>query len=350
MDEATTKQKDSQRPTYLPISVSFQVVCITLSLIWFTLITHQRLFVFDAPERGPEIIQITPPIYQKFGGHASFANVGLLIERFTAFDMVNKLFLFTGYVWFKSNPGSLSLETLAQFSFAQGDILERSAPETQMIDNQLLSTIRVKVKFSSQLNYENFPFDDHTLRITLINNILSPEEMIFQSSEQDITVNTDPTEYGWHQLNLSVEPGYMEYAIDTHDKRAAQYHPAVTFAIDYERYGVRFILLIFLPLLIMFYIALLGFSLDASSAIRNGIGGVTGILGYRFVIDTLSPKVGYFMIADYIFFTILSAAMVTLIIHIITVYKIAFSIRAKQCVLVVLHLLVCGAATYFIFA
>lgn len=333
------------------VPITFQVLCVVISLMWFTFIINRRLAIFNPLEQGPEIVHITPPIYKDFGGFANFVTVGLFIDRFQVFDITNNNFIFSGYVWFKFLAGTVSTHNLEQFYFLQGDILERSAPEIQVIDQYVLVTFHVKVKFLSLLNYKDFPFDGHRIRISISHNNLSPEEVIFQSAERDMTIKSDETQAGWHRIDQDINTGYLESAIDTYDKRNTQYHPAVTFSVDYERYGIRFILSIFLPLLLIFYVALFGFSLDEGSALRNAVGGVTGILGYRFVIDNLSPKVGYFMISDYIFFLILTLTCFTLILFIITVFRrTTITVAAKEIILVVLHLIMNISSAYFFFA
>jgi hypothetical protein len=333
------------------VPIAFQVICIVLSLVWFTFVINRRLAIFTPHEQGPDLVHITPPIYKKFGGFGSFVTIGLFIDRFQTFDITNNAFVFTGYVWFKYLPGTVSIQDLEKFYFLQGDILERSTPETQVIDQYALTTFHVKVKFSSLLNYKDFPFDGHRIRISISHNNLSPEEVVFDSAERDMIVKSDETQMGWHKIDISVDTGFLESAIDSYDKRNTQYHPAVTFSIDYERTGVRFILSIFLPLLLIFYITLFGFSLDEGSALRNAVGGVTGILGYRFVIDNLSPKVGYFMISDDIFFLILTLTCCTLVLFIITVFrKATISIRGKAIILIILHLLINSLGAYFFFA
>ena len=182
------------------------------------------------------------------------------------------------------------MQNIGNFYFLQGDILERSAPETQVVGLDILTTFHIKVKFSSILSYKDFPFDGHRIRLSLSHNNLSPKEVIFQSADRDMVVNSDETANGWHKLDQAIDTGYLESAIESYSKQNTQYHPAVTFSIDYERYGARFILSIFLPLILIFYVTLFGFSLDEGSALRNAVGGVTGILGYRFVIDNFSPQ------------------------------------------------------------
>jgi hypothetical protein len=347
----STERPIQDESTANRVPITFQVICVAISLIWFIFIINRRLTYFNPLEQGPEIMHITPVVYQQFGGIGHFVTVGLFIDRFQTFDMTNNNFVFTGYVWFKYLAGTVSTNNLEKFYFLQGDILERSAPETQVIDQYLLTTFHVKVKFSSVLNYKDFPFDGHRIRITVSHNNLSPEEVIFESGERNMNVKGDQLQSGWHKIGEDIDTGYLESAIDVSDKRKTQYHPAVTFAIDYERYGIRLCILMFLPLLLIFYVTLFGYSLDDSSALRNALGGVTGVLGYRFVIDVLSPKVGYFMIADYIFFLMLTLICFNLVLFIVTLFKAAvITVRTKELILITLHLIANGLSAYFFFA
>jgi hypothetical protein len=334
---------------YQKVSVPFQVAWILFGLIWFAIIVQERLTIFNPLEEGAEIVTITPLVCAQFGGNSSFVTTGLYIERFITFDMVNNVFTFVGYIWFKYLPGMLSLENLSKFSFIQGEIIDKSPPVTQMIDKQLLTTFRIRVKLSSLLNYKDFPFDGHKLRITMFHNGFSPDEVLFQSGEQDLVIKTTQGELGWHEVNLNVDAGYMASNMDTNDKRNTQYHPAVTFEIDYVRFGMRLFLIVILPILILLYISIFGFSLDADSAVRNSIGSLTGILSYRFVIDHMSPNVSYFIISDRVFFLIAALAGATLIIHIIALYKIKMTLRLKQLIIITIHLLLNGLSTYFFF-
>jgi hypothetical protein len=349
MAELESSGSDSSTRDRVPIA--FQVICIVLSLAWFTFVINRRLAMFNPQEQGPELVHITPPIYKKFGGFANFVTIGLFIDRFQTFDITNNAFVFTGYVWFKYLSGTMSITDLEKFYFLQGEILERSDPETQVIDQYTLTTFHVKVRFSSVLSYKDFPFDGHRIRISISHNNLSPEEVVFQSAERDMIVKSDEKQVGWHKIDQSVDTGFLESDIDSYDKRKTQYHPAATFSVDYERHGIRFILSIFLPLLLIFYVTLFGFSLDDGSALRNAVGGVTGILGYRFVIDNFSPKVGYFMVSDSIFFLILSLTCFTLVLFIVTVFgRATITMRMKAIILIMLHLLINSLSAYFFFA
>lgn len=326
-----------------------QFIYILISLSILGILVNKRLHEFRISEKKPDIIHITPDVYKNFGGFSNVVTVGLFIDRFITFDVVNHNFVFTGSVWFRFTPGAISLDTLGKFTFEQAEILYISPPDTQLIDEQLLVLYNIKVKFSSLLDYESFPFDDHQIYINMLHPFLSPEEIIFSSSEREFMITSDVSTFGWARVNRAVDTGYTKAVIDPFDKNTNRDYPTALFYIDYERYGSRFMLTIFLPLLFIFYLALFSFSLDESSAIRITSGSVTAILAYRFVIDRLSPEVGYFMISDLIFFLALGLCCVTLAINIIDSYSGLITKHIKNITLILLHAANLILTSYFIF-
>ncbi len=92
------------------------------------------------------------------------------------------------------------------------------------------------------------------------------------------------------------------------------YHPRVIFALDYTPTGLRQLVSIILPLLLIFSLTIFTFSMDPEPYYRSILtlssGAVTGLIAYKFVIENLSPKVGYFMLGDMLFFLFLTMTFV----------------------------------------
>ena len=284
-----------EEPKSNRVPVYFQMLCMIISIVWMGYVIHKSLEAFQPTEpSATDIIVVTPPIYRQLGGFATFVTIGLYIDQFHTFDITNNLFIFSGYLWFRYPTGALLMQHLEQFSLLQGDIIERSPADVKLADGQMLVTFHIKAKFSSPLNYKNFPFDDHRLRITFLLKYFSPEEVLLDSSVRDFIVKPDLSSRGWHQVAQDTSTGYIKSSIDAYDKRDDIYNPAAMFIIDYDGIGYRLVMSILLPLLLIFYITLFGFSLDDATALRNATGSVTGLLGYRFVIDHLSPSVALF--------------------------------------------------------
>jgi hypothetical protein len=87
--------------------------------------------------------------------------------------------------------------------------------------------------------------------------------------------------------------------------------PKAIFTINFQKAGINKILLIFVPLFAAVFIALFTFLMSFNSfqgKTTLGVTAVTALLGYRFVIQQMSPSVGYFTLTDklFIFFLIFS--------------------------------------------
>lgn len=287
---------------------------------------------------------------EKFGGHPGIITTGLTISDFLTFDPVKDDFTFIGIVWFEFDPAAITLDLLSKFRFNRAEILEKSDPDARIVNNRFLVRYNVKVHFKNQLNYQFFPFDDHRLSIQLVNPYVSTSEIIFESVASNFSVKAATEQLGWTLIEKQVETGFIETDIKDGGQHANLYYPGIFFAINYLRTGIRYAFTILLPLLAIFFISLFSFSLDptryATLAISLSAGSVTALLAYRFVIENLSPAVGYFMISDFIFFLFLG--MVSLIFILSIVLK-NLPLWVKQLLIVSLHAIVCSVFIYLTF-
>jgi len=124
--------------------------------------------------------------------------------------------------------------------------------------------------------------------------------------------------------------------------------PVATFELDYSQFNVRDVITLFLPLLLSCYIALFSFSLSSGVALGLALGSVTSMLTYRWVIDSLSPHVGYFMMTDYVFVFFLLVSVFSLFTMIIETYERRITLSIKKNIVVLLHIFVTAGLTYLI--
>jgi hypothetical protein len=324
--------------------IQVTLIIISLSIIWFCL--YKRLNKFKTSDPKPPIIFVTPETYKNFGGFPDTVKIGLYINQFREFNIVSNKFDFNGIIWFEFDPDVISLEILEKFVFKKGEIKQKSDPDTQLIDGKLLVRYNIRVAFSSPLNYAAFPLDNHTLNLTVINHFVSPSEILFSSSNREFIIKAKTESDGWTRVNQSVATGFEKSEIDPYDDRKTSYNPIAIFSIDYARYGIRYVLSIMMPLLLIFYLTLFSFSWGASGGLSLAIGGVTATLGYRFVIENLSPKTGYFMLSDHIFFLFLTANAIAFFINLIDLYAKKLSWQEKYASLIGLHVTVIFSCIY----
>ena len=334
--EKTVPQTEQLRAT----SVYFQLACIAIASLCMGILILKTLGGFRSFDEPPQLLPITPERAIAFGGTPATVNVGLTINNFSVFDIIKNEFEFTGTLWFQFDPSITSLQTIKQFSFEKGEILSLSEPTTKIIGDNLFASYDIRIKKRDNLLYSFFPFSAHTFNVIIDNNA-SPGELVYQSSVADLVVSQDAIPSGWGLQDEQVYTGYSTSELETPNLEKAIYHPRVIFAMNFNLQSLRHLLTILLPLILMFFITTLSFSMDPTyyyrSIISLSTGAVTAMLAYRFVIENLSPKVGYFMLSDSLFFLFLTACC---FIFLVNTKTLILTRRSKQIATVLIHIFV----------
>lgn len=330
------------------VSPLFQLLLIGISILCLSYIYYKKQTIFQASDERPDLIIISPKTYQTFGAFPGIIQTGLYIYEFQKFNITQNEFVFNGTIWFLFNPGVISLTTLQKFSFDKGTILYMSLPNTQLLNGKLLVRYNIRVEFNSPIDYRLFPLDNHTLYLVLNHQFVSPGEILFDSSTTDFLPALNVATFGWQQINKTATPGYAQAVLDPYDNKKTFYYPITVFSIDYVRSGIRYALSIILPLLLIFYLTIFSVSLNPSSQIALTTGGITAVLAYRFVIESISPMVGYFMLSDYIFFLILVALCLVFLLSIIDMFAVHIPLRYKKISIGIIHGIVIGMQAYWL--
>ena len=260
------------------------------------------------------------------------------------FDFINNKFAFDGIVWFVFDPAIVSLDTISNFAFERAEIKSKSAPETRELENgKLFVRFDIVVQFLPQLDFIIFPVDDHAISLVLFNNKASVHELIFESSNIDLIVAADTTSVGWQKSYQDVITGYIAGDIKVQAETQKMSHPAAEFTLYYQRVSIKYPAILILPMFILMMIMLSTFCYDPNkyfSAIMAANGAsLTGLIGFRFVIENSSPRVGYFVLSDYIFiaFVILAA-----LIFLVGVFLGKLSLRTKYILVIAIHTAIIG--------
>lgn len=322
----------------------FLIICFLISGTVIGLGMRYSLSRFTPLDELPTFTLLTPKKSSEFGNIHSDIQVGLYINQFDTFDIAANNFIFSGTIWFLFEPGSISLDLLQLFSFDRGEILYRSKPEYAAVGNKIIVKFHIRVKFASTLNYTHFPLDDHRIFITLIHQFVSSEEIMFSTTKNEFIVQ--PIINGWDLINTHVKTGYVEVPLDLADSSKKNDYPIALFALDYARTSTRYVFSILMPMLIIFYISLFCFTMQ-SGALQLALAGPGALVGYRFVIENLSPKVGYFMVSDYLFLLILCLLFVVFIVTLIDAYVAPISVWMQRSIVVMLHTILLAFSLYF---
>lgn len=345
--KAKNRAKAQEKGTVNPW---LNVILMGMTSLLLMIIFYNPVTEFQTHDDYPPIISLTPQRVIEFGGTPATVITGMYIRDFPEFDMVKGIFVVDATVWFRFNPQLISLDRVSEFTFEKAEIVHKSEPYTRIDGKNLFARFDMRLKFNMPFNYSSFPLDDHRLNFTLANHFLSPSDAVFATSRSNLIVSPEIQVDGWDYVDKQIKTGYSEDKLDPNDVQQNVYHPRVIFSIDYERAGIRHIVSIFLPLLVIFFIALFSFSLNPITATVYNIvamssAAVTALIAYRFVIENMSPNVGYFMISDFIFIYFLLATSVILFVN---VFGFKSSTRIKQLVMLALYALTALVFSYLL--
>jgi hypothetical protein len=311
----------------------FQVasLAVTIALIFYSL--YSALSVFCAFDSKPTINVLTPQSFALISTRPAQVKVGLSIEDFSEFDVINNKFTFSGVLWFQCDPTIISLEALDKFSFERGTILYKSEPVTSLTKEGLFIRYSIRVQFKTDLSYVYFPLEDHKLTIVLSNNRVTTGEIIYTSALSDFRVGLDFTVSGWHYHGHNVQAGYGITTIGSNLAETSLFYPRVIFELEYLSKNIRSIITLILPLLLIFCLEMFSLCIDQrefrSTLISLSASNITALFAYRFVIENMCPKAGYLMFSDYIFFLFLGSSFTMFFVNGVGPY---LTVRQKKMV------------------
>ncbi len=298
------------------------VLFITTSLVAGLVVV--RYLDFFAREESPQILQVTPAKLAEWKADPSVVSVGLYIFNFTEFNMRDNDFVIDAVVWFEYDTNAISTEMIGKFSFENAEILQMSPPDTKTIKDKLFSLYKVKVKFSSNIDYTEFPMDDHKIYISILNKFVNPQDIIFYSDFHNFIFSDDVYLVEWAIRDSFVEYGHSEADLERFEDEKVFRDPKVVFSFEVRRTGFRKILLVLIPLFLIFFIGLFSFGFSPATHTSQiqyvAAGAVTSLIAYRFVLQSLSPPVGYFMFVDYIFTVFLIFSFIVFFMGLYVIY------------------------------
>lgn len=201
---------------------------VVLALVMILMARHSFLS-FTSYEPSPKVFSATPKQIKEWGGNTTEVLVGLHINNFPEFDIVNNKFTVDAIIWFEFDPALVSLETVEKFVFDKGDILKKTTSDTKVIEGKFFAQFNITVKFTTNLLFSMFPLDDHRVYLSLTNKYVSPSEMIYKAYISGFTLSEDMFVAGWRVVDHSVITGYSEAYLDAGDAKKSGVKPEGSF-------------------------------------------------------------------------------------------------------------------------
>ncbi len=330
------------------LSLQFQSATLAVTTAIIVLLVAGQLKKFCSVDKAPRIIPITPQSLKQFVVTPAKVDVGLTITDFPEFDVAQNKFQVSGIIWFTFDPSVIALNTVKQFTFTKGQIDYKSEPSTSLDGDMLTARYEFRATFRTNLYYGFFPFEDHTLYLMLANMAVNPDEMAYESSYANFIVD-QPYISGWDYADHKVITGYGTIPLGLDHKAKEITYPAVLFVLDFFHHSIRYVVTVLLPLLIIFFIDLFSLCFDQrrDNEILVGLttANIAALVAYRFVIESLTPTVGYPTMADYFYFLFLTNTFLIFVINSVGPY---LTIRQKKVISVGIQLCVVSVITFLL--
>lgn len=341
---------ESVKHTQYFVSLKLQLFLMLITLIALSFIFYFSYRGFKSSDDYPHVISLTPQKIFELGGPAKPITVGIFVKNFSEFNVIKGEFLVDLNIRFKFNPDYFFLDQISKFTFQQADIKSKSEPLIRIEGNEYVVSYDMRVLFRLPLNYNYFPLDDHRLSFIVDNDLIAPSDGFFVTSKNNIIVSPEVHVEGWDLRDTSVHVGYFENRIQEGGEQKVLYHPRAVFLFDFYQDGIRYIFTIFLPLLMIFFTALMSFSVNPLAATFHTLVDMSGaalaaLIGYRFVMETVSPVTGYFILSDYIFFYFLVAI---LFIFLVNMFGKVITGGIKSWIVIGLHITTVLVFFYFL--
>jgi hypothetical protein len=278
-----------------------------LGIFWYA------LGQFSTTDVMPPLKPINTEALKQLGPFTVRVKVGMFIKHFPIFDVSKNTFQVDAIVWFDFNGDEANLDTIERFSFDNGKIVYKSPPEIKVTGTNIFVRYNVIFELKTNLQFHRFPLEDHRLAIMMANEFVTPDEMIFVVGASSFELFSKEAPAGWHFGDLSVDAGIQPLMLDKQDAEKKAESPRALFIANIVKSSSRRALLVFLPLYSMIILALLSFLMNAGNTggkIGLASTALTGLLGYRFVLEQVVPQVGYFTTTDSVYLLLLIVSCV----------------------------------------
>ncbi len=302
---------------YKTKSVSFWIVALLCTFAYIFLLLHFEYLHKACPESYPTILEVT----EKTKRLATTVDVGMHIKTFPSFSITSGLFIVEAIVWFRFAESTESLHTLENFVIKNSQLLDSHAvmhvskPIVKLLGDQVLVAYNVQAKFQSSLEYKKFPLGNHRLNIVLVNEAVTPHELVFNTKSTYVTLSNDIMVDDWKPIKMHATSGYLRSELDKDNQTLSLDYPCASFSIDFDRVGYRSLVSLYFPLLVLFLIGLLSLMISIFDLTRLGMisGSLPMLVLYRLVIDANSPQIAYTTHIDFVFYTLVLLSLPILI-------------------------------------
>lgn len=224
--------------------------------------------------------------------------VGVWLVNIEKMDLPASSYRMDFYLWFKFNPSEVSLDTVRNFEFING---QPTKYEVDANNSTGYLEYRVKGDFITSFDFTRYPFESHDLPVELEHKQLNMSALVYEADVEGSAIEPTATVAGW---NL----GGFGTAITEHSYGGDVYSRFV-FSVTIARPMISSFIKSVLPVSVITAISLLAFFMSPQNFSQRIALAVTTLLAATtFHLALLSgiPPTGYLTFADRIMISVYS--------------------------------------------
>ncbi|MEM2192373.1 MAG: hypothetical protein QXG38_02015 [Candidatus Hadarchaeales archaeon] len=237
--------------------------------------------------------------------------VGVWINSIEKVDVPSQTFTIDFYIWFKYT------EVRPNIEFMKGTVqkIELITEEERQTENYL--EYRVKGAYVTSLNFKDFPFDEHLLRVEIEDKERGSRELVFEPDREESGLDPALEVPGWDVKDFVLKVDEHVYP----DENFSRF----SFGVTVYRSKTSALIKNFFPIAIITLISLLTFSISVKNfGQRVGICVTTLMSAVAYHLAALSglPSLGYLTLFD----------RIMLVVYTLFLYNLLVSVQAMRLV------------------
>ncbi len=335
------KSNKTHVSSFFQLAVFLAVSCVLLVVFYYP-------FVFFRAYEQPPVLHP----YAATDKEIDLIYAGMTVHHFMETNFIQNKVDIDATLWFMYDPKKVSREKIIQFSFDESTY-EKIQSSYSEKDGLEIALFDVQVHAKMDFNFKEYPLDEHRIWFRLKNDSLPIEKYHFKVSPQAFMLGERAKISNCMSQNMHISSGFVTQKFVTEGQPVREVHSSrVLFSFDCNPVDMRHFLNIFLPLYLIFFITLFSFSFVYAEHVTDVPGiaaaSVPALFAYRFVIESISPNVSYFMMSDYLFFLYL---VLSLLAFISISWALNYSVYAKKMIILSLYGLMlfgCIAIVYLV--
>ncbi len=322
-----------KRSPFIWFYLKMSIMLIFLGYVFVLFKVRRQDFLCDDP--APSIRDRSLEQRNEFKEFSSLVNTGLYVKNFSVFDIAKNMFVVDAVLWFEFKGSQLDLDVIDHFSILNAKIISKSVPDVKLVKDKLVATYQLVFEMKSNISFKSYPLEDHALSIVLINGFVTPIEMYFNDFEHShaLTLSENLFNSNWAVYSTVVQQGLISGQPVVGERTKSVELPCVVYTINFLRQSFKDFFTLFIPIFAAGFFSWLSLLMNLSNEVGRfnlAIAAVTAIVGYRFVIEQISPQVRYFTILDKFYFFLLGFCFMVFVFHLIlTAYWYVLSKRIE---------------------